>query len=295
MKFLGNHRLAGLLFVVLAAALFGSDGVRAQQTLNRGFQVTLDATATSEELNSQEDLWVMEVSFKPMRMLEVEVIDPKTGQKKKEYVWYLIYKAVNRPLQRRGATTLRAENDEDPIPTPQFVPEFTLLTEDSGVQKIYSDVIIPEAQKLILQRERRRAVDPIYKNTVEIVGDIPEVTPLESKSENALHGMVMWRSVDSETDYFTVFMTGFTSSYRMIKGPEGEPLIGRRVIQQQFWRPGDRFDQTEREIRRRGEPKWIERPDAPKKSPAPGTASRDRSRKVAEIKWLASGGLFRSR
>jgi len=284
MKYLGNLRFAGLLLMLLVVS-FGSDSVHAQQNGKNGFVITLESSASSKELNAQEDLWVLEVSFKPMRMIEVDIVDPKTKEKKREYVWYLIYKAVNRPLERRIDTIpTNPQNDEDPIPRPQFVPEFTLVTEDNDKQNIYADVIIPEAEKIIFQREHRKASDPDYKNTVDIVGDLPEITPYDSKLEKALYGMVIWRGVDSKTDYFTVYMTGFTSAYRKLKGPNGEPLIVRRVIQQQYWRPGDRFDQFEREIRRRGEPKWIERPDELNEEAVATAGSKDRSQKVAEVK-----------
>ena len=260
----GNHRLAGLLLVFLFTVLSGTVKVCAQQNLKNGFEVTLEATASSKELNAQEDLWVFEVSFKPMRMIPVEITDPKTGKKNREYVMYLVYKAVNRPLKRRFDTSLfKPQNDEDSIPRPQFVPEATLVTEDNGVQNIYLETIIPEAQKIIQRRETRKPSDPVYKNSVDIVGDIPEITPNDAKSEKALYGMLMWRGVDPKADFFTVYLTGFNSSYTKIKGPDGNDLIVRRVIQQKYWRPGDRFDQNEKEFRFRGDPKWIDRPDEP--------------------------------
>ncbi|MCH7989910.1 MAG: hypothetical protein IID46_12275 [Planctomycetes bacterium] len=215
----GNRRLAGLLFVFLIAALSGQDGLRAQQKLKNGFEVTLEATASSEELNFQEDLWVLEVSFKRMRMIPVDITDPKTGKKNREYVMYLVYKAINRPLKRRiDNTPFKPQNDEDRIPPHQFVPEATLVTEDNNVQNIYIETIIPEAQKIINRRESRKPSDPVYKNSVDIVGDLPEITPYDAKSVKALYGVLMWRGVDPKADYFTVYLTGFNSAYKKIKG-----------------------------------------------------------------------------
>ena len=281
---LGNHRLAGLLLIFLFATLFQAVGVSAQQN-NNGFEVTLAATASSEELNSQEDLWVLEVSFKRMRMIPVNFTDPKTGKTNREYVMYLVYKVVNRPLKREiDSTPSTPQNDEDRIPPHQFVPEATLVTEDNGVQNIYVDTIIPEAQKIIQRRESRKPSDPIYKNSVNIVGDIPKITPYDAKSESTLYGMLMWRGVDPKADYFTVFLTGFNSAYRKIKGPDGKDLIVRRVIQQQYWRPGDEFDQNEKEFRHRGEPKWIYRPDEPQTKPVATSGSTNRPQKVGGVK-----------
>jgi hypothetical protein len=281
----GNRRLSGLLLVFLVAALFQAEVVCAQQNNKNGFEVTLPSSATSEELNSQDDLWVLEVSFKPMRMIPVDITDPKTGKKNRVYIMYLVYKAVNRPLKRRIDTTpFKPRNNEDRIPPHQFVPEATLMTKDNGVQKIYLETIIPEAQKAIQRRESRRETDPIYKNSVDIVGDLPEVTPYDAKSEKSLYGMLIWRGVDPKADYFTVYLTGFNSAYRKIKGPDGKELIVHRVIQQQYWRPGDRFDQNEKEFRFRGEPKWIDRPDEPQAKPVTAIRSTNRPQKIAGVK-----------
>lgn len=42
---------------------------------------------------------------------------------------------------------------------------------------------------------------------------------------------------------------------------DASTIIWRRTILQKYWRPGDRFDQFEAEIRSQGRPIWIYRPD----------------------------------
>jgi hypothetical protein len=56
-------------------------------------------------------------------------------------------------------------------------------------------------------------------------------------------------------------MTGFSNGYRKSNGPDGGTQISRRTIVQAYWRPGDRYFENEKEIRLKGEPKWIYRPD----------------------------------
>ena len=257
------HRFGTLSFFALfgiAAAVTLAQQERAFAQIAKeqgGFNLTLPATATGPELNAQSDLWVFEVSFKPMRMIWVDVTDAKTKEKQRKLIWYQVYKAVLRPLPARDVDVdVVPVNKFDPVPTPLFVPEFSLVTNDNNRQNIYPDVILPEAEAVIARRERL----PL-KNSVEIVGDIPAMTPFDAKKENAIYGVVMWEGVVSTTDYFTVYMSGFTSGYKLGKGAEGKPIILRRTIAQEFWRPGDRFDQSEREIRRRGEARWIYRPD----------------------------------
>ena len=41
-----------------------------------------------------------------------------------------------------------------------------------------------------------------------------------------------------------------------VEGPDGKELIQRKTLVQEFWRPGDEFDQNEQEIRVVETPKW---------------------------------------
>ena len=130
--------------------------------LINGFEVRLDPVVTNEEMNRQPDLWVMEVTFKSMRMRWIDMTDPKTGRKTREPVWYLVYKAVNRPIDRRKDTAnTRPQNVEDAVPRSLFVPEFTLVGTDGGTRKIYNDVLFPRAQAAINKREARYPHQPI--------------------------------------------------------------------------------------------------------------------------------------
>jgi hypothetical protein len=228
------------------------------QPLIDGFEVRIEAIANGEEMKRQEDLWVMEITFKSMRMRWVNITDPKTKIKKREAVWYLVYKAVVRPMDhRKDVKGVIPQNLEDPIPLSLFVPEFLLQTTDSDSSKIYHDTIIPEAQADILKnREKRYARQPHLKNTVEIVGPIPAATPYNAKVENAIYGIVTWRGVDPRTDYFKVYMTGFSNGFNVQNG-----VVLRKTIVQKYKRPGDEFFQTEKEISRDGEPVWTYWPD----------------------------------
>src|SRR5690606_2194682 len=115
-----------LLAGIPAAALAGgwSAPVRAQVT--RGFNQTLRAVASGEEIQRQPDLWIFEISFKPMRMIWVDGQDPQSGEATRDQVWYLAYRTVNRSLQARMETSnTTPQNELDPLPGPSpFLPEF---------------------------------------------------------------------------------------------------------------------------------------------------------------------------
>ncbi|WP_145454132.1 hypothetical protein [Gimesia panareensis] len=241
--------------------LTGGNQAQAQQNkLTRGFTIKADLTATGEERAAQKSLWVLDATFKPMRMIRMDLTNPKTGKKEKTLVWYLVYKCVLRPLERPGTTSdLTPQNAEVPPLGPSlFVPEVTLITNDNGQQTIYPNQIMPEAEAIINQRERRE-----FKNAVDIIGELPPETPADAKSENAIYGVCVWTGVDPNTDYFTILFSGLSNGYKKVEGPDGKELTLRKVLVQQYWRPGDQFGQQEQEFRPKGNPYWVYLPDDP--------------------------------
>lgn len=257
----------GAFLVAVWGLLAVPAATQAQQPdLDEGFNVTLEAQATIKEFDSQSHLWVMEVSLKPLRMIYVETVDPETGEKSLEPIWYLVYRAVHRPVSRPvpGIDENRIPvNDEDPLPQPMFVPEFTLVADDNGEQFFYQDEIIPRVQKEIVKREDRE-----LKNSVQITGPLPPPTPREAGNENALYGVALWRGVDPEADHYTIFLEGFSNGFRRMNGPDGEAMIARKTIAVDYWRPGDKFKLRETEFRRPEPPRWVYRPDGLKQLPA---------------------------
>lgn len=244
------HNRRQFLECSLAAAGCYLGGARLLQAdIAPGVESRISPSISGEERARQKDLWALEVNFKPVRMISVETPDPKSGKSTRELVWYMAYRAVNRPDS--GVPENSADKpDERPI----FVPEFTLVTEERGRQRIYPDRILPAAMAAIVKRERYK-----YKNGVEIVGPIPPVTPPSARQWASLDGVAMWRGVDPDADFFTVFMTGFSNGYTVMAGPDGKELVQRRTVVQKFWRPSDRFDQNEQEIRLKDEAQWIYR------------------------------------
>jgi hypothetical protein len=220
----------------------------------RGGEIRFPAVATGEERTSQSDLWVLDVYFKPMRLIPVELTDPKTGQKKLEYVWYIVYRGFHHKLETKGTDNSPVNDLDAPVAPQQFIPEFTLMVTDNGRHDIYPDQVIPEALGPINKREKGN-----YKNAVNIVGPIPEATVPGSGDEVALEGVAMWRGVNPDADRYTVFMTGFSNSIRKVDGPDGKPIFQTKTIMQKYWRKGDRFEQHEPEIGIEGDTQWIYR------------------------------------
>lgn len=310
--------LALLMSVAVTQASFGQ-----QVKLSRGgFDIILDARATGEERNNQSNLWVFEVQFKTLRMVTVPTTDAKTGQKVDRPYHYLVYKAINRDLAvRKDEADARPVNKFDPPPGPDlFVPACMLITSDNGISKVYKDVIMPQAQAAIERREKLKLL-----NSVQAMQPLPEAVAEGTLDAKGYYGVAIFSSVDANADYFTIYLSGFSNGYKLVKGPvayadlkrlalakqlrinnevwngspesewraagdfenlfddlrpmkpgaddtqwfytvrpenaDAETIIWRKTIMQKYWRPGDRFDQFESEIRGQGRPLWIYRPD----------------------------------
>lgn len=214
---------------------------RSQEPVNaKGFDIKATASATGTERQSQTSLWVLEVHLKPLRLVRVKLPDPKTGALRDEVIHYLVYKVVNRDL---GDTKDPADTDptnsfDKEVTPPLFVPEITLITTD-GEQKIYDDRLIPEAQKLISTRESLPS-GGVLKNTVEITGAIPPLSPVGEK-DKAWYGVAMWRGVDPAADFMMIKLAGFSNGYKLVRGPVPYSTLldrvkdGKLTFSDQIW------------------------------------------------------------
>jgi len=212
-----------------------------------GVETVAAPLITGAERNAQPDIWAMEVNFKPVRMIQADVTNPKTGKTSRELVWYLAYRAL---IRAASGISDSGKPEDRPI----FVPDFLFVVESRRGVERYEDRIIPAAQAAINKRER---ID--YKNSVEIVGPLPKITPDRSRLLKSLDGVAMWTGIDPDVVNFTIYMSGFSNGYKVEQGPNGEEVVLRRTMAQKFWRPGDRFDQHEEEIRLKDDPFWIYR------------------------------------
>ncbi|MDA1014504.1 MAG: hypothetical protein O3A00_08650, partial [Planctomycetota bacterium] len=202
-----------LLIGTLAFALNAGDAAFAQD--NQGFKTKLEVSVSGPELLENPDLWMLEVQYKPLRMQRMKFIDPQTRKPVYEWIWYLVYRVINRELDRKAdASNTVAVNGEDAQPQLWFVPRITLVTDDNGEQKMFPDRGLPEVQKQISVREGLTLL-----NSLQLSGAPPKLTPKDGGTENAAYGVAIWRGVDPKTDYFTIYMNGFSNSYKYVRGP----------------------------------------------------------------------------
>lgn len=183
-------------------------------------QIAVDASALPRD---KDGIWILEFTFKPIRIQTVDV--PGKGRRQIYYLWY---KVVNRTGDPR-----------------LFVPQFTIVT-NTG-QKL-ADTVIPQAIPLIQTRE---GGDPLL-STVDIVGMIPPST--KDTVDEAVYGVAIWDGVDPKADKFSIYVTGLSNGYKTeaakpADGGQAAPASTKhKTVRIDFLRRGDEYNINEKEI-----------------------------------------------
>ncbi len=213
----------------------------------------------AESVTFRRDVWCLEISFKPLRMLEVDVPLP-SGQMQRKLVWYMVYRVRNTgagiaPQKQEDGTFAPTEKATDEI---RFYPQFVLTSQDRNregkrIRKSYLDRIVPAAVQAIQQREFRKGR---LLNSVQMSEQL--LAAEKGRAIGGLWGVAVWEEVDPQIDFFSVFVSGLTNAYDWQDSAEnfqaGDPVgkgrkFTRKQLQLNFWRPGDSYAEDEREIR----------------------------------------------
>ena len=207
----------------------------------------------------RRDIWCLELAFKPLRMLQVDIPQP-SGKMQRKLIWYMVYRVRNTGVgltsaEQADGTYLTAEKATDSI---QFLPQFVLASQDRDregkkIRKEYLDRIIPLAVQAIQKRELPRGK---LLNSVQLSEQLLKAEA--GRSIGGLWGVATWEDVDPKIDFFSVYVTGLTNAYEWQDSTEGlkpgaDLRLGRKLsrkhLQLNFWRPGDAYAEEEREIR----------------------------------------------
>ncbi|MCA8988354.1 MAG: hypothetical protein KDA78_11965, partial [Planctomycetaceae bacterium] len=224
---------------------------------DEGFSMKVKAATQGDERSRLPALWVMEADLKPVRLIWVDTPNPQTGEIEKKMYLYLCYRAINRPIAAPSARETEPVNNQDKEPIPAyFIPEAVLIPQDANAKIVIPDTIQPVVQEAINAKERRD-----FKNSVTVVQTLPTATDEAANDANSVHGVFIFAGVDPAIDRFTVYLSGFSNAYQAVPGPDGKPVLERKTIKQEFWRPGDQFDPANQEFRFQGAPEWVYRPD----------------------------------
>lgn len=212
----------------------------------------------SDKVKFRRDIWCLEFSFKPMRMIEVD-IPLANGATTRRLVWYLMYRVTNtgkilKPVEGENGVFSTETGKGGPI---HFQPQFVVESQDrtatgERVSKSYLDRVIPAAVAAISQRE---TPGHMLLNTFEIS---KQPIPVSDRINRGVWGVATWIDIDPRIDFFSVFVGGLTNAYGWTDTPSAyhpgdAPGRGRRFVyktlQLNFWRPGDGLTPNEREFR----------------------------------------------
>jgi hypothetical protein len=213
----------------------------------------------AEGVKFRRDVSCLEFSFKPLRLIHVDVAGPD-GKVERKLVWYLVYSVRNtgevmKPVEGTGGVYATAPGKGGPV---RFVPHFVLESHDltaegQPIDKSYLDQVTPAAMTAIRARETRGQT---LLNSAEMAQQVLE--PSDGRADNRVWGVATWTDVDPRIDFFSVFVGGLSNAYRWddpagAYKPGDAPATGRtftrKTLQLNFWRPGDEHLQDEREIR----------------------------------------------
>ncbi|MGW8256680.1 MAG: hypothetical protein ACWGMZ_04260 [Thermoguttaceae bacterium] len=207
-------------------------------------------------------IWALQFSFKPVRMIWVDVPQP-SGMMQRKLIWYMVYSVTNTgqalvpvagelPYENNLADKKKIYEIKSVDKPIHFVPEFLLeghnrLEKGKGFTKVYPDRIIPVAVGPIQSREG-------YNQTI--------LTSVEMNREIAagqtFWGVATWEDLDPKIIKFSVLVGGLTNAYKWKDMPvahkPGEPIgtgerLLRKTLKLNFWRPGDEYFLHEEEIR----------------------------------------------
>ncbi len=204
----------------------------------------------------RQNVWNLEFSFKPLRMVHVDVPQP-TGKMQRKLVWYLVYRVRNlgnhlapvpvedefrnRTYEAQRADEVLNVGAAQPEATVRFYPKFILETRRE--QKEYLDRLIPVAMPVIARRET--GGQPLY-NSVEISR---MSIPVGRDETDGIWGVATWKDVDPRIDFFSILVQGLTNAFRIAETSDGGQVYQYKTLQLNFWRPGDTHNEHEREIR----------------------------------------------
>lgn len=219
-------------------------------------------------------IWNLEFSFKPMRMIYVDIPQP-SGKMQRKLVWYMVYRVRNlgghlKPVEvvetidkaSEPATqhiTFKTEPTDEvelfgkTTTSLRFFPHFVLASTE--YDKEYLDRVIPAALAPIKAREFPGREVQLHNSLT--ISEVP-LLKSDDMNDNSVWGVVTWIDVDPKIDYYLVYVQGLTNAYQF-EDPMGAfkkgdaPGTGRKflkkTLQLNFWRPGDTVDPHEEEIR----------------------------------------------
>lgn len=194
----------------------------------------------------RREIHCLEFSFKPLRQMYADV-QVDGGRLQRKLIWYMVYRVRYRGGDLRpaanevGGTKLYQRLESIGYESRRFFPLVTLKDHASGRE--YLDRIIPSAKSKIAVREQISA--PLY-DSVEITRQ--RIARSDDDASPGVWGVLTWMDVNPDVDFLSLYISGLTNAFQQ-DGEGDDAPFRRKVLQLNFFRPGDAMSQTEDVIR----------------------------------------------
>ncbi len=198
----------------------------------------------SKKITFRHEVWSLEFSFKPVRLIEVDLPLP-SGETERKVCWYMVY-SVRYP----GKDMAPVVDQESDIPSRpgrirfesvRFLPRFQLVSKERNFSQ--DPQILPVAKAAIEAKERvgRPLLDHVEISKYDI--------PVSDDKNQALWGVVIWTNVDPRVDFFAVDVRGLSNAFKVRVDSEGKTQFDRKTLRIYHWRAGDAIDEGKDRIR----------------------------------------------
>jgi len=200
----------------------------------------------AQQVFLRREIYCFEFAFKPLRQIYIDI--PRAdGRLQRKLIWYMVYRVRYRGSDLRpasdevGGKEVFERIEAVSYESRRIFPLLKLTNRVTG--KEYVDQILPTAKEKIAVREQITA--PLY-NTVDI-SRVP--VPLSTDpAAPGVWGVATWEDVDPDLDFLSVNVFGLTNAFEQDgEGPNAP--YRKKALQLNFFRPGDRMQQTEDTIR----------------------------------------------
>ncbi|MBT3889401.1 MAG: LysM peptidoglycan-binding domain-containing protein [Planctomycetaceae bacterium] len=208
----------------------------------------------SQRVPLRRSIWGLEFTFKPFRMIEVD-LPQASGKMQRKTLWYMVYRVrylgeeVHFEKQREalsdGDRYVRFRNTKKDAEFRYFMPYFTLRSHTFA--KEYLDRLIPAATDDIAAVEK---VDGPILNSIEMSNT--KLMREDAETGKGVWGVVVWEDIDPRTNFFSLYIQGLTNAYHYqdtaaAEISKGDPIASGRefevkTLQLNFYRPGDTID-----------------------------------------------------
>lgn len=201
------------------------------------------------------EVWEYEFAFTGLRQATVNVPDALGNPT--QNVWYMVYRVRNlgtslsyedvkkNPEFDHLSKDLRKNESKSPR---NFLPRFTLEgwvyndKTERYEEVAFRDEIIPSIAREIQRREDPKV--PLF-DAVQLSDAKLAAAPADKNP--GIWGVAIWTDVNPKLDYVSVVADGFTNAYRIDRKGD-EVSLKKKMIQLNFWRPGDAVKEAEDEI-----------------------------------------------